>query len=71
MDIDSKKIVAFIHLGSKQIFEAILKSLHLYLLTTLSGTPGGGKGRFLGGGPWRYDLLSNRHSPIFPYVSSP
>lgn len=39
--------------------------------TTLSGTPGGGKERFLGGGPRRCDLLSNRHSPIFPYVSSP
>lgn len=39
--------------------------------TTLSGTPGGGSERFLGGGPLRYDLLSKRHSPIFPYVSSP
>lgn len=39
--------------------------------TTLSGTPGGGKERFLGGGPRRYDLLSKRHSPIFPYVRSP
>lgn len=36
------------------------------ILTTLSGTPGGGKERFLGGGPLRYDLLSKRHSPIFP-----
>lgn len=42
-----------------------------YRHTTLSGTPGGGNGRFLGGGPRRCDLLSNRHSPIFPYVSSP
>jgi hypothetical protein len=40
-------------------------------LTTLSGTPGGGKEMFLGGGPIRYDLLSKRHSPIFPYVSCP
>lgn len=39
---------------------------NLYFRTTLSGTPGGGKGRFLGGGPRRCDLLSNRHSPIFP-----
>lgn len=40
-------------------------------LTTLSGTPGGGRERFLGGGPLRYDLLSKRHSPIVPYVNSP
>lgn len=35
-------------------------------VTTLSGTPRGGKERFLGGGPRRYVLLSNLHSPIFP-----
>lgn len=34
--------------------------------TTLSGTPAGGKGRFLGGHTLSYDLLSNLHSPIFP-----
>lgn len=39
--------------------------------TTLSGTPGGGKGKFLGGGLSRCDLLSNLHSPILPYVNSP
>lgn len=39
--------------------------------TTLSGTPGGGNVRFFGGGPLKYDLLSKRHSPILPYVSSP
>lgn len=40
-------------------------------VTTLSGTPGGGNGRFLGGAPSRNDLLSKRHSPIFPYVKTP
>lgn len=34
--------------------------------TTLSGTPGGGKGKSLGGGLAKCDLLSNRHSPILP-----
>jgi hypothetical protein len=34
--------------------------------TTLSGTPGGGNVKFLGGGPSGNDLLSNRHSPTFP-----
>lgn len=34
--------------------------------TTLSGTPGGGRERFLGGHLLSYDLLSNLHSPIFP-----
>jgi hypothetical protein len=35
-------------------------------LTTLSGTPGGGNVRFLGGGLSGNDLLSNRHSPTLP-----
>lgn len=39
--------------------------------TTLSGAPDGGKEIFFGGGPVRCDLLSNLHSPIFPYVSTP
>jgi hypothetical protein len=40
-------------------------------LTTVSGTPFGGMGIFRGIAPPEYDRLSNRHSPILPYVSSP
>jgi hypothetical protein len=39
--------------------------------TTVSGTPGGGMGKFLGGAPVVKERLSKRHSPIVPYVNLP
>lgn len=35
-------------------------------VTTVSGTPGGGMVKFLGGAPNENSRLSNRHSPFFP-----
>lgn len=40
-------------------------------VTTVSGTPGGGMGKFLGGAPVVKERLSKRHSPIVPYVNLP
>jgi hypothetical protein len=58
----SKEIYSIIIVNMLQFFSLFADKRH----TTLSGTPGGGSVRFLGGGLFWNDLLSNRHSPIFP-----
>lgn len=66
-DLLSKRIYKLAPTSSSIWFSQVApKQVKFTGHTTLSGTPGGGKERFFGGGPLRKDLLSKRHSPIFP-----